>query len=126
MGRKGHANQWKNHANHYYNVLRSNGARYIATSENDAWTGSENIRLMHNQRLFNAQPVPWGCDEPAGGDDLYKDSAIRNPGRFPEYRAYFNRAKNNGASIIYACSWVNRHKPADAAVRRVFKELANT
>lgn len=124
MDRKGHGGAWKRHARHYYAVLRNAGARYIGTSENGAWTGTEDVALMHNQGLFKNIGRPWGCDEPAGGDDLYKDSAIRNPGRAGEYRAYFDRAVKNGASLVWACSWVNRHKPADAAVKTVFRELA--
>lgn len=124
MDHSGLASAWKRHANVYYQTLRKAGARYIGTSEGPACTGAEDIVLLHNQRLFQPQGKPWGCDEPAGGDDLYKDSAIRNPGRLGDYRSYFDRAKGKGATLIWACSWVNRHKQADAAVMAVFRELA--
>lgn len=124
MDHSGLGKAWKRRANGYYQILRGAGARYIGTSENGAWTGGEDILLMHNQRLFQPQAKPWGCDEPAGGDDLYKDSAIRNPARLNDYRQYFNRAAQKKASLIWACSWVNRHAPADNAVKTVFRELA--
>lgn len=124
MDHSGLGAAWKKHANHYYALLRGAGAKYIGTSENGAWTGQEDVRLMHNQRLFAPQSGVWGCDEPAGGDDLYKDVAVRNPARLKEYQDYFDRALRNGATLIWVCSWINRHRGADDNVKKVFKELA--